>query len=180
MNRFFLTPDHIHASQITFPSEIAHQIRHVLRLWDGDCVEVVDNTGMVYQVQLLPMTQSNEVVGSILGPQAETAEPGIALHLLFVLTSRRKVEWILRKGTEIGVPAFQPFVSSRSLVQSTTLPSKIWFDGSRLSLRQRSNPGGDDCRFSIHRYYCQSAYLRRSSLQEYPWWHGKAQTRMPA
>jgi 16S rRNA (uracil1498-N3)-methyltransferase len=40
------------------------------------------------------------------------------------MTSRDKVELILQKGTEVGVSKFSPFISSRSLVQSTALSDK--------------------------------------------------------
>jgi len=44
-------------------------------------------------------------------------EPIVRLTLYFGLTQREKVEWILQKGTEVGVSAFQPYISRRTLVQ---------------------------------------------------------------
>ena len=41
-----------------------------------------------------------------------------------ILSKKRKVEWILQKGTEVGVHAFHPFISQRSLVQSSEISGK--------------------------------------------------------
>ena len=48
----------------------------------------------------------------------------VHLHLYFPLSKKRKVEWILQKGTEVGVHAFHPFISQRSLVQNLQLSLK--------------------------------------------------------
>jgi 16S rRNA (uracil1498-N3)-methyltransferase len=40
------------------------------------------------------------------------------------MTSRDKFEWILQKGTEIGISEFSPFISFRTLVQSADLSEK--------------------------------------------------------
>ena len=34
------------------------------------------------------------------------------------------MEWVLQKGTEVGVSVFQPFISERTLIQSPALPAK--------------------------------------------------------
>ncbi len=44
-------------------------------------------------------------------------EPAIPVHLYQALTSREKFEWILQKGTELGMAAITPVITTRSLVR---------------------------------------------------------------
>ena len=126
MQRFFLNPECFFDQQVTFPKEIAHQIIHVLRLNNGDQVIVLDNSGVYHQVDLQTNPSEIKVTGSIKETRPVTSEPKTQLSLAFGLSNREKVEWILQKGTEIGVSVFFPFISSRTLVRSKTLsPRKL-------------------------------------------------------
>jgi 16S rRNA (uracil1498-N3)-methyltransferase len=124
MHRFFLPPEKIKGQRVTFPKETAHQILHVLRLSDNDSVAVLDNHGMVYHVRLAVNSETLSVSGMIFETQPILSEPKIHLSLYFGLSSREKVEWILQKGTEVGVSAFFPFYSSRTLVKPASLSPK--------------------------------------------------------
>lgn len=126
MNRFFINPQNFRDTKVTFPADIAHQIRHVLRLGQDDLVEVLDNSGKVYRVRLAIEPSSSPVTGLVLDVREGQTEPKVPIVLYFGLTSREKVEWVLQKGTEAGVSVFQPFISKRTLIQSRELPlSKI-------------------------------------------------------
>lgn len=117
MNRFFLSKDQISKNEVTFPADIAHQIRRVLRLEEGDQVAVLDNEGHLYLVSLQISHDGERVSGAILSAEDVTTEPETQVSLCFGLSSREKVEFILQKGTEIGLASFYPFISSRTLVQ---------------------------------------------------------------
>ena len=124
MNRFFLDSHLFSSDRVNFPEDIIHQIIHVLRMRTGEVVEVLDGRGFVYRVQIKIDITQKDVVGKILEKMPVTTEPKISITLCFGMTSRDKVEWILQKGTEIGVTKFSPFISTRSLVQSTDLSEK--------------------------------------------------------
>jgi 16S rRNA (uracil1498-N3)-methyltransferase len=124
MHHFFLPPEQIAGHRVTFPKEIAHQILHVLRLREDDQVAVLDNSGVVHQVRLQVDSTAWTVSGMIFETQPVTSEPTIHLSLYFGITSREKVEWILQKGTEVGVSAFSPFYSARTLVKTASLTPK--------------------------------------------------------
>lgn len=124
MHRFFIPPNHINGLQVNFPADISHQISHVLRMGEGDQVGVLDNSGWLYHVRLQNGPPGSSLTGEIIERQAVSSEPDVHLTLYFGLTSREKVEWILQKGTEIGVSAFCPFISARTLVQSPELSPK--------------------------------------------------------
>jgi 16S rRNA (uracil1498-N3)-methyltransferase len=124
MNRFFLKPSFISDKEVNFPTDISHQMLQVLRLKTGDEVEVLDNLGHCYVAALSVDYTSKQVKGTIVQTKEVHKEGLIELSLCFGMTNRDKVEWILQKGTEIGVSAFYPFISSRTLVQSTAMSSK--------------------------------------------------------
>ena len=124
MHHFFIPPDSIQGQVVSFQAQLAHQIRHVLRLGEGDHVAVLDNSGMLYTVVLRAHAGEQALKGQIVGAKTVTSEPQTHLALYFGLSSREKVEWILQKGTEIGVSAFCPFISSRTLVTSPELSNK--------------------------------------------------------
>lgn len=121
MNRFFLSLNCFQKNKILFPSEVSHQILNVLRLREGDQVQVLDNQGSVFDVVLDKDQGDGCLIGRIRATNQEEAEPKTRIALHFGLTSREKVEWILQKGTEIGVASFHPYVSSRTMVQSTEM-----------------------------------------------------------
>jgi 16S rRNA (uracil1498-N3)-methyltransferase len=123
MNRFFLSPQNITAQAVTFPADIGHQIRRVLRLREDEKVLVLDNTGSAYEVSLL-YSVDGEVHGEIQKRISLDAEPSIQLSLYIGLTQREKFEWILQKGTELGVSRFVPFTSERSLIQKYEIAEK--------------------------------------------------------
>lgn len=110
--------------QVFFPTDLAHQMLHVLRLAEGEQVEVLDNQGGRMLVELAYNETTKQVIGKILCKEIVPKNQMARVSLFFGLTRRDKVEWILQKGTEIGVTAFHPFVSSRTVVQSTTLTGK--------------------------------------------------------
>ncbi len=141
MHRFFISPELITARQVTFPNDLAHQIVKVLRLGEGDQVAVLDNSGHVHQVRLGPDQPGITLVGEIIATDAVTTEPNCHVSLFFGLSNREKVEWILQKGTEIGVSAFYPFLSSRTLVQSSFATSKKLARWKRI-IREASEQSG--------------------------------------
>ena len=124
MNRFFIQPEYIKGKTVQFPPELSHQIVHVLRLKEGDPVAVLDNTGMVYQVEIAIDQAGKLVQGRIVDSSLMQGEPAVTIELCVGLAHRDKFEWILQKGTEVGVSVFTPFISSRTLVQSGELKPK--------------------------------------------------------
>lgn len=124
MNRFFLNQKQIKGEEVHFTPAIAHQILHVLRLHEGDAVQVLDNQGHAHRVRLKLDRSGNLLHGRIEATQTVTSESAIKISLCFGLSNRDKVELILQKATEVGVSAFYPFISSRSLVQKAALSDK--------------------------------------------------------
>jgi len=124
MNRFFVQPETIKGETVEFPADLSHQIIHVLRLKDGDRVEVLDNSGSVFSVEIGFNPAEKLVQGHVVKSSSASGEPDVIIKLCVGLSHRDKIEWVLQKGTEVGVSVFTPFISSRTLVQSSALKPK--------------------------------------------------------
>lgn len=116
MHRFFVDPEILQGSRVILPAAQAHQIRNVLRLRAGSAILVLDNSGAEYEV-VLRQVDKQQVVGEAVAKRPSPNEPTVHLTLYQALMKRDKFEWVLQKGTEIGVSCFVPLVTQRSLVQ---------------------------------------------------------------
>jgi len=114
--RFFLPDSSFQADSVIFPDAVRNQISRVLRFREGDEVIALDSGGTQYHLRL-ELNAEGLFIGKTLSKEKNLAEPRIPLTLYVSLTQREKFELILQKGTEAGVCAFQPFISSRSLIQ---------------------------------------------------------------
>lgn len=116
MHRFFISPEEKNADRIVFSAAHAKQISRVLRLEAGERCVVLDNLGNEWLVELTHSVASSVEAQVVTRSAAE--EPETKLTLYISLTQREKFEWILQKGTEVGVSVFQPIITSRTLVQN--------------------------------------------------------------
>jgi 16S rRNA (uracil1498-N3)-methyltransferase len=116
MHRFFISPDQLRGRVVRFDEVQAHQMRRVLRLRAGARVLALDGEGLQYEVQLEEVSNSH-VTGLVVAKTPATGEPRVRLTLFQSLLQRDKFEWVLQKGTEIGVAAFVPVITRRSLVR---------------------------------------------------------------
>lgn len=123
MHHFFVPKAQISTSTVDFPTDIAHQIKRVLRLREGELVNVLDNQGNIYLTSIV-FNEDSIVQGQIQKKSKCDSEPTTKLSLYVGLTQREKFEWILQKSTELGVARFIPFISERSLVQKASSADK--------------------------------------------------------
>ncbi len=116
MHRFFVPPEAIAQGQVQFPEAAARQIMRVLRLRPGDLVAVLDGEGTLYHVSLQRVSR-HEVVGQIVREEPATGEPRLAVDLYMALIKGERFDWVLQKGTELGVARFVPMVTERTVVR---------------------------------------------------------------
>jgi 16S rRNA (uracil1498-N3)-methyltransferase len=116
MHRFFISPNQLRGPVIRFDDDQAHQMRRVLRLRPGTRVLALDGQGWQYEVELAEVSNSR-VKGHVVTRLEATGEPRVRLTLFQSLLQRDKFEWVLQKGTEVGVAAFVPVITRRSLVR---------------------------------------------------------------
>lgn len=116
MQRFFIQDKLEIGSEGELPTDVAHQILHVLRMESGDCVVLLDNSGNEYESEIA--MDGKKVVYTVKEERTNKYEPTmhVTLHQA-VLKQQEKFELVLQKGTELGVSAFAPLVTERCQVQ---------------------------------------------------------------
>jgi 16S rRNA (uracil1498-N3)-methyltransferase len=123
MHRFFISPGAIQGDHVTIEGGPAHQIAHVLRLKPGAAITVLDDSGAEYAITLTAVDK-RRAEGTITARREAQGEPPLTLTLYACLLKRDNFEWVLQKGTEIGVTMFVPVISARTVVDKAR-PGKI-------------------------------------------------------
>lgn len=114
--RFFIDPDAFHGRSVLIEDrELLHQFSSVLRLRTGAQVVLLDNTGWQYIVTL-DVIDRNKITGTIERKELASGEPRTKLTLYTSLLRAERFEWVLQKGTELGVSAFIPLICERSTI----------------------------------------------------------------
>lgn len=101
-------------SEVPLTGERRHYLVHVLRLAEGDALEVFDGKGRAFDARVTALNP--EEVRLSLGA-ARSTPPQRALSILQGLPKGDKLEWVLQKGTELGATAFHPVETARSVVK---------------------------------------------------------------
>ena len=115
MHRFFVAPELIRQSGsiITLPKELAHQLHDVLHLQVGEQIILLDNSG-----DEIPASVASVNKGAVAVQLHERRpgknEPSVRIILCQGLLKSARFEWILEKGTELGVSVFSPILCRRS------------------------------------------------------------------
>lgn len=116
MNRFFLTDSCLTPGELVDLSPLAHQLRAVLRMAPGDEILLLDDSGWAFPTRIDDLTRSR-AAGSVLGREFVETEPPARLTLYQCGLKGERFEWVLQKGTELGVTRFVPVISSRTVVR---------------------------------------------------------------
>lgn len=116
MHRFFVTDTPIHLAQPVDLSSIAHQLSTVLRLRAGDEITILDGSGAAFRTELRQV-ERRSALGQVRERVELDTEPALPVTLCPCVLKGSNFEWVLQKGTEIGVTRFVPVISSRTIVR---------------------------------------------------------------
>jgi 16S rRNA (uracil1498-N3)-methyltransferase len=117
MHRFFVPPHSITGDRAVMRGTIVHQIRDVLRMRPGDEIVLLDNSGAARRVELETIDR-DAVRGRVTETWKQETEPRTHITLYQGLLKGQKFEWVLQKGTEIGISAFVPVLAARCVIGS--------------------------------------------------------------
>ena len=113
---FFLTRLRAEPERRVDLSTISHQLRNVLRLKQGNVITLLDGSGAAFPTRIETLT-ARGATGLVLAKEPVRSEPVIELTLYQCVLKRERFEWVLQKGTELGVSRFVPVISSRTVVR---------------------------------------------------------------
>ncbi len=122
-HRFFIPPNWITPPTVTLQGDVARQLRTVLRMQPGHTIIVLDNSGREWQVKLTEIGKST-AQGEIVSEEQVESEPKLHLTLYQGTLKAQKFEWVLQKGTELGVSGFVPLICQRSVVRDSAALTK--------------------------------------------------------
>jgi 16S rRNA (uracil1498-N3)-methyltransferase len=94
----------------------------VLRLPLGERLIVLDNAGWQYEAELVEV--GRRATAALHHKHRAANEPAIHLTLYQALLKRDNFEWVLQKGTEIGVSRFVPLLTARTVAQPPHKPER--------------------------------------------------------
>jgi 16S rRNA (uracil1498-N3)-methyltransferase len=114
MPRFYLAT--IEANEFQVSGDEAHHLLRVMRKGPGDKVELADGQGGIYRGQIT-LVSAGRVNGSIIESIDSATESATSIVLCQALPKGDKMDEVIRKGTEIGVAEFVPFISSRCVTR---------------------------------------------------------------
>lgn len=139
-HRFFLTAQPIRVGQPIDLAEIHHQLQVVLRLQTGVQIVLLDGQGRAFQVELVALTRKG-ATGCVVAEVPCPSEPTAQITLYQCTLKTDKFEWILQKGTELGVARFVPVISQRSIVRPAAAVLKK-YDRWRAIIREAAEQCG--------------------------------------
>lgn len=116
MQRFFVPAPWLQAEEIVLTGPLAHQLSRVLRLRAGAHIALLDDSGWAYEV-ILDYVSPERATAHVVAKFQPQTEPRVRLYLYQALIRESKFDWVLQKGTEVGVSTFVPLLTERCLVK---------------------------------------------------------------
>lgn len=110
---FFVEPADITGDQLSLNETESRHLVKVMRAKVGEIFWAIDGQGNKYQAQIIE-SNSRKVTARILGQTRMDNEPKCKIALACGLCRAAKMDYIVEKGTELGVTEFRFFVSERT------------------------------------------------------------------
>ena len=116
MHSFFVPAELLKETTIyiSLPKELAHQVRDVIRLNVGEHLLLLDNSGDEVLATVAEIDKGSVQV-RLLERRPGKSEHAIHITLCQGMLKSTRFEWILEKGTELGVSVFLPIICRRSM-----------------------------------------------------------------
>jgi 16S rRNA (uracil1498-N3)-methyltransferase len=123
MTRIYLSSDLIEAGQrgevMELDAESSKKLLKVLRLTPGEMFIGFDGLGGEWDCALVPPDEDNPkskiARAAILNARDEAPPRKLHLSVAQAIPKGDKMDWVLQKGTELGIAEFWPFVAARSV-----------------------------------------------------------------
>ena len=114
MHRFFVPTGCIDGERVTLAGNIARQLTNVLRAHPGERIVVLDGSGWEHTVTL-ERVSSRQARGRVTERLLSKGEPQTKIILYQAALKADRFEFVLQKGTELGVSTFVPVFCARSV-----------------------------------------------------------------
>ncbi len=113
---FYVEPQQVFGDRLMLTGEEAHHALHVMRKRVGEPLTAVDGCGGIYD-GIVEKADKGKVWVRVLRSERNIGEPRLRLTLAQAVPKGQAFDWVVEKGTELGVAVFQPMITERSLVE---------------------------------------------------------------
>ncbi|MBU1575652.1 MAG: 16S rRNA (uracil(1498)-N(3))-methyltransferase [Candidatus Edwardsbacteria bacterium] len=113
---FYVPPSSIEARQIVISGEEARHISRALRHKKGDQITIVDGQGGEYECTLAAISDG-AVTANIFNRRCKTNETIKQVTLAQAVPKGQRMDFVIEKGTEIGLHAIIPLITENSVVK---------------------------------------------------------------
>ncbi|MFU8896551.1 MAG: 16S rRNA (uracil(1498)-N(3))-methyltransferase [Gammaproteobacteria bacterium] len=124
--RVFVHAPLVAGQRLTLEGEDAAHLGRVLRVRAGAAVTLFDGSGSEFAGEVLAATRRSIELAVGRGRAIDRESP-LALVLLQGVCRHERMDWVVRKATELGVTTIQPVQTERSVVKldPARIPSRI-------------------------------------------------------
>jgi 16S rRNA (uracil1498-N3)-methyltransferase len=116
MPRFYSPPPLPVSGSFDLPPDAAHHASRVLRLREGDAVEIFDGFGNECRGLIADISGKHVTVTEITATGGNRESP-LYVVLAQALSGSEKMDWVIQKSTELGVNEIQPLATDRSVAK---------------------------------------------------------------
>jgi 16S rRNA (uracil1498-N3)-methyltransferase len=117
---FIVEPTDISGDQLVLSETESHHLVKVMRARAGELFWAIDGQGNRYQAQIVE-SNPRRVLAKILQRSRMDNEPKCKITLACGLCRSAKVDFIVEKGTELGVAEFSFFISEKTYAEEISL-----------------------------------------------------------
>ncbi|MCX6831245.1 MAG: RsmE family RNA methyltransferase [candidate division Zixibacteria bacterium] len=117
VTHFFVEPDQIENNRCAFTREESDHIFRTLRLAPGDLIKVTDGIGNLYDVMLGLSAGRGGTSAEIVKVSRWSNEIAVQMTVAFGLTLQGKADDIIEQCTQLGVRAFVPLLTAKTLAR---------------------------------------------------------------
>jgi 16S rRNA (uracil1498-N3)-methyltransferase len=114
--RIFAVPEQIKDGLVVITGPDVGHLSRVLRLGAGDVINVLDGRGKSYEAAI-DLLRKGEIVCRIVAELPAPARPPLRVTLVQGLPKGDKMDFVIQKGTELGVSRVIPLICQRTVVK---------------------------------------------------------------
>lgn len=122
---FYVDPKDVKDNEVIIKGVEFIHLTRVLRKQKGDWAWATDGLGGQYEFQITGV-EKDHAIGRILKTKRMSREPAVELTLAQAILKGERFEFVIEKGTEIGVRRFIPLITKRGIATQTPPKRTRW------------------------------------------------------
>jgi 16S rRNA (uracil1498-N3)-methyltransferase len=133
--RFFVEGVRAVGDRVAIGGGDARKIVTVLRLSEGDRIELIDSAGTRFEARL--HVDGSAVSASLVGVRPDQPQAALSIDVAQAVPKGQKMDFVVEKATELGARAILPFYSERTIAHATgTEKLERWIRLARTAAQQ--------------------------------------------